>query len=49
MKKLINKWNGKEYSLLEYCGSVVILQRADGTTFEISISELHANYREVEK
>ena len=47
MKKLINKWNGKEYTLLEYHGSVVLLQRADGSTFEISVSELHANYREV--
>ena len=47
MKKLINKWNHKEYTLIKYQGSVAVLQRQDGTTFEISVSELRANYREV--
>lgn len=47
MKELINKWNGKHYTIVKYNEGTVELQRDDGTRFVIQIKELHQNYREV--
>lgn len=44
-----NKWNGKFYTLIQDKGSSVILQRSDGSEFEISKSEFRANYMEINK
>ena len=44
-----NKWNGKLYTLIQDKGSSVILQRSNGSEFEISKSEFKANYYEVNK
>ena len=45
--KIKNKWNGKFYTLIQDKGSSVILQRSDGSEFEISKSEFKANYMEI--
>ena len=45
---LKNKWNNNLYELVKDNGATVILKRSDGSEFEISKSELHFNYREVE-
>lgn len=44
-----NRWNGKLYTLIQDKGSSVILQRSDGSEFEISKSEFKANYYEVKE
>ena len=44
-----NKWNGKLYTLIQDKGSSVILQRSNGSEFEISKSEFKANYTEINK
>ena len=44
-----NKWNGKLYTLIQDKGSSVILQRSDGSEFEISKSEFKANYMEIKE
>lgn len=44
-----NKWNSKLYTLIQDKGSSVILQRSDGSEFEISKSEFKANYYEVKE
>lgn len=46
--KLKNKWNSKTYFLVKDSGATVILKRSDDSEFEISKSELHFNYREVD-
>lgn len=46
--KLKNKWNNNLYELVKDSGATVILKRYDGSEFEISKSELHFNYREVD-
>ena len=43
-----NKWNGKNYELLEINDKTVKLKKEDGTIIEIARSEYMFNYR-VEK
>jgi len=40
-----NKWNKKKYKVIEMKDSEIILEREDGTTFEISRKEFLFNYR----
>ena len=47
--KVINKWNGKSYTVLSMLGSIVKLRRSDGFEFEIQKNEFYFNYREVEE
>lgn len=42
---VINKWNGKQYRVLENTGSKVTLERSDGSVFSIQESEFRFNYR----
>lgn len=44
-----NRWNGKLYTLIQDKKSSVILQRSNGSEFEISKSEFRANYYEVKE
>jgi len=44
-----NKWNGKEYKLIESCNGLVTLERTDGTRFTIKRAEYYENYYEVSK
>ena len=47
--KVINKWNGKSYTVLSMSGSTVKLRRPDDSEFEIQKNEFYFNYREVEE
>ena len=42
-----NKWNGKEYKLIESCNGLVTLERSDGTQFTIKRVEYYENYMEI--
>jgi hypothetical protein len=42
-----NKWNGKEYKLIEACNGLVTLERTDGTQFTIKRAEYYENYIEI--
>lgn len=42
-----NKWNKKNYTLVEVKEKTVVLKRADGSTFEIQKSEYLFAYTEV--
>ena len=42
-----NKWNGKEYKVIECEDSSVTLERSDGTLFIIKRAEYYENYYEV--
>lgn len=42
-----NKWNGKEYKLIESDNSSVTLERSDGTQFIIKRAEYYENYMEI--
>lgn len=44
-----NKWNGKEYKLIESAEGSVTLERLDGTQFTIKRAEYYENYYEVNK
>lgn len=41
-----NKWNKKNYTLVEVKGNTVVLKREDGSTFEIQKSEYYFSYVE---
>jgi hypothetical protein len=43
---VLNKWNRKEYTLIAVKDSTVILQRKDGSQFEIAKSEYYFSYSE---
>ena len=43
---VLNKWNKGVYTLVEKKDSTVVLQRADGSVFEISKKEYLLNYFE---
>lgn len=45
MEQVVNKWNGKAYSVVEKAKDKVTLRRNDGSQFTISSSEFHFNYR----
>lgn len=45
--KVINKWNGKIYTVLSMQADIVKLRRSDGSEFEIQKNEFYSNYREV--
>lgn len=47
--KVINKWNGKLYTVFSMSVNTVELQRPDGSEFEIQKSELYFNYRVIEE
>ena len=47
--KVINKWNGKLYTVFSMSVSTVELQRPDGSEFEIQKSEFYFNYRIIEE
>lgn len=42
-----NRWNGKEYKLIELDNNSVTLERSDGTRFTIKRVEYYENYYEV--
>lgn len=42
-----NKWNKKDYTLVEVKEKTVVLKRADGSTFEIQKSEYFFSYSEL--
>lgn len=42
-----NKWNGKEYKLIESDYGTVTLERSDGTQFTIKRAEYYENYVEI--
>lgn len=42
-----NRWNGKEYKLIESDDNSVTLERSDGTRFMIKRVEYYENYYEV--
>jgi hypothetical protein len=42
----VNKWNKKTYRVVSVKDKTVMLQREDGSTFEIAKSEYQANYIE---
>ena len=46
MKTVMNKWNRKEYEVLEIKEGKVKLRRKDGSVFTIQEKEYHANYLE---
>lgn len=41
-----NKWNKKNYTLVEVKEKTVVLKRADGSVFEIQKSEYNFSYVE---
>lgn len=43
--KAKNKWNGKEYEVVEMNGNVITLKRADGSLLKISRQEFLFSYR----
>lgn len=43
---VLNKWNHKEYKVLEVTDKTVTLERKDGTRFTIQKSEYFFNYVE---
>ena len=47
--KVINKWNGKLYTVFSMSVNTVELQRTDGSEFEIQKSEFYSNYRVIEE
>ena len=47
--KVINKWNGKIYTVLSMQAGTVKLRRSDGSEFEIQKNEFYFNYREMEE
>ena len=47
--KVINKWNGKLYTVFSMSVNTVELQRPDGSEFEIQKSEFYFNYRIIEE
>lgn len=46
---VINKWNGKLYTVFSMSVNTVELQRPDGSEFEIQKSEFYFNYRVIER
>lgn len=46
---VINKWNGKLYTVFSMSVNTVELQRPDGSEFEIQKSEFYFNYRVIEE
>ena len=44
-----NRWNGKEYKLIESDDNSVTLERSDGTQFIIKRAEYYENYYEVKE
>ena len=44
-----NRWNGKEYKLIESANDSVTLERSDGTQFTIKRAEYYENYYEVKE
>ena len=42
-----NRWNGKEYKLIESDNNSVTLERSDGTQFTIKRVEYYENYMEI--
>ena len=44
MIKVVNKWNTATYVVVKDHGDSVILQRVDGSNFEISKREFKLNY-----
>lgn len=44
-KKAVNKWNGRAYKVAEDKGSSVVLEREDGSRFEIAKSEFMFSYK----
>lgn len=42
-----NKWNKKNYTLVEVKEKTIVLKREDGSTFEIQKSEYLFSYSEV--
>lgn len=47
--KVINKWNGKIYTVLSMQAGTVKLRRSDDSEFEIQKTEFYFNYREMEE
>lgn len=47
--KVINKWNGKVYTVFSMSVNAVELQRSDGSEFKIQKSEFYFNYRIIEE
>lgn len=43
---VLNKWNKKNYTLVEVKEKTVVLKRADGSVFEIQKSEYYFSYVE---
>ena len=41
----VNKWNGKAYKVAEDKGASVVLEREDGSRFEIAKSEFMFSYK----
>lgn len=46
--EVVNKWNGKVYTVLSMQAGTVKLRRSDGSEFEIQKTEFYFNYREVD-
>ena len=46
-KAVINKWNGKEYTLLGFEGGLAKLRRSDSSEFCVAIPEYKFSYKEV--
>lgn len=48
MEKVVNKWNGHEYAVVDKNDKLVTLRREDGSEFQIAWREFKEAYRRVE-
>ena len=46
MEKVVNKWNGREYTIVGKDDKLVTLRRSDGSEFQIAWREFKEAYRE---
>lgn len=46
MEKVVNKWNGREYTVVNKNDKLVTLRRGDGSEFQIAWREFKEAYRE---
>jgi hypothetical protein len=46
MEKVLNKWNGRVYKVLEQNDNTVTLERDDGSQLTIEAKEFRFNYKE---
>ena len=47
--KVLNKWTGRAYLVLEQKDSMVTLQRDDGSEFTIETKEFRFNYKNIDE